>query len=70
MAIPSAMLTLRNPGVRWVAVGWTGFITENLLLSENRQAIIEAIGDREYHLIYSSLSTIACSSIGTHFPIR
>lgn len=63
-AAAAATLSLRNPGVRWVALGWTGFIAENLILSENRTAIIDAIGDREYHLVYSALSTAACTSIG------
>jgi hypothetical protein len=43
--------------------GWTAFILENLILSENRQTIIEAFGDDNYHLAYSSLSTLACGSI-------
>ena len=43
--------------------GWTAFILENLVLSENRQSIIDAFGDDNYHLAYSSLSTIACGSI-------
>ena len=30
------------PGFRWVALGWTGFIAENLVLSENRTKIIQA----------------------------
>ena len=53
-----------SSGFRWVALGWTGFITENLVLSENRTAIISSIGDDRYHLAYSSLSLLSCSTIG------
>lgn len=45
------------------ATGWTAFILENLILSENRQTIIDALGDDNYHLAYSTLSTLACGSI-------
>ncbi len=27
---------IRNSGVKWVSMGWTAFIAENLILSENR----------------------------------
>ncbi len=27
---------IMNSGVKWVTVGWTAFIAENLILSENR----------------------------------
>jgi uncharacterized membrane protein len=50
-------------GVRWVSVGWTAFVTENLVLSEFRQEIIERIGDDKYHLMYNGLSTAACASV-------
>jgi uncharacterized membrane protein len=32
-------------------------------LSENREAIINAFGDENYHMAYSTLSTLACGSI-------
>lgn len=54
---------LKSSGVRWITAGWLAFIGENLILSENRQAIIDAIGDQEYHILYGTLSTTACSSI-------
>jgi hypothetical protein len=46
-----------------VAIGWTGFILENLLLSHHRSQIIEEVGDKNYHLIYNSLSTLSCLTI-------
>lgn len=52
-----------HPGVRWISLGWAGFIAENLVLSHNRGAIIESIGEDNYHRSYSALSTVACSSI-------
>lgn len=53
----------KSKGVRWIALGWTGFILENLVLSHNRTEIISAFGDNVYHNVYNTLSTIACSSI-------
>lgn len=58
---------LQNKGVRWIALGWTGFILENLVLSHNRADIIQAFGDEKYHMLYNVLSTLACSSIGYGF---
>lgn len=54
-----------SPGFKWVSLGWSGFIAENLVLSENRGKLIEKLGDDTYHIAYSSLSLVACSSIGT-----
>jgi uncharacterized membrane protein len=56
-----------NKGVRFVTAGWLGFITENLVLSHNREYIISTYGDDEYHLAYNILSTAACSSIAYGF---
>ena len=53
-----------NIGVRWIGLGWAAFITENLVLSHNREEIISAFGNDKYHLAYNILSTAACSSIG------
>jgi uncharacterized membrane protein len=64
MASPSLLqLAIQNQGVRWISAGWIGFIAENLILSENRQYIIENLGDDNYHYLYSTLSTLACGSI-------
>mmetsp|Transcript_5865 Transcript_5865/g.8977 ORF Transcript_5865/g.8977 Transcript_5865/m.8977 type:complete len:276 (-) Transcript_5865:69-896(-) len=50
---------------RWAAGGWVLFIGENLVLSENRSWLIEELGgDESYHMLYGTLSTIACTSIG------
>eukprot|EP01063_Lacrimia_lanifica_P001950 TRINITY_DN11008_c0_g1_i2.p1 TRINITY_DN11008_c0_g1~~TRINITY_DN11008_c0_g1_i2.p1 ORF type:complete len:249 (+),score=76.12 TRINITY_DN11008_c0_g1_i2:84-830(+) len=51
-------------GVKWVIGGWLGFVTENVVLSENRTAIIEATDARTYHMAYSALS---CASMGSLF---
>ena len=48
-------------------MGWIAFITENVVLSENRTEIIAAVGDDNYHRLYNTLSTSACLSIGWGF---
>lgn len=53
----------QSRGVRWISLGWSGFIVENLVFSHNREEIIRLIGDDNYHRAYNTLSTIACSSI-------
>ena len=50
-------------GSKYIAFGWLGFITENLVLSHNREEIIGAYGKDNYTLAYSTLSTVTCSSI-------
>jgi len=52
--------------MRWALGGWTFFLAENLLLSHHRTEIISLFGGDEakYHLLYGSLSTAACASIG------
>lgn len=53
-----------HKGFRYISFGWSFFIVENLVLSENRSQIIEYLGDEKYyHYIYNSLSTFACSSV-------
>jgi uncharacterized membrane protein len=49
--------------VKWIAFGWGGFTVENLILSENRSWIIGEIGEKKYHTLYNSLSSIACGSV-------
>jgi hypothetical protein len=56
-----------NRGVRWVTAGWVGFITENLVMSQNRDWIIANYGDDNYHIAYNILSTAACFSVGYGF---
>ena len=58
---------LQSKGVRWISFGWAGFITENVVLSENRTEIIAAFGDDNYHRLYNSLSTAATLSIAWGF---
>ena len=54
---------LAHKGVRWITLGWTGFIAENVILSHNREYIIETFGEKTYHGFYSTLSSAACLSI-------
>jgi uncharacterized membrane protein len=53
----------KSKGVRFIAIGWTGFIAENLVLSSYRDEIIQTYGDDKYHLVYNSLSSLATGSI-------
>jgi hypothetical protein len=52
-----------SKGVRWIVGGWTFFLAENLILSENRTTIIDNFGKDTYHLVYNILSTTATGSI-------
>lgn len=58
---------MHSRGVKWIGFGWTAFILENLVLSHNREEIIQHFGDSNYHLGYNTLSTLACSSIAYGF---
>eukprot|EP00586_Coscinodiscus_wailesii_P023809 CAMPEP_0172501892 /NCGR_PEP_ID=MMETSP1066-20121228/154856_1 /TAXON_ID=671091 /ORGANISM="Coscinodiscus wailesii, Strain CCMP2513" /LENGTH=282 /DNA_ID=CAMNT_0013276937 /DNA_START=94 /DNA_END=942 /DNA_ORIENTATION=+ len=49
--------------MRWAVGGWTFFIIENLILSENRTLIISRIGDDNYYYVYGTCSTAATASI-------
>lgn len=61
----------KYPAIRWAAGGWSFFIAENALLSENRTWLIEQLGDERYHLVYGTLSTVATASIGyAYYSIR
>jgi len=59
----TALQRLSSPAARWAAGGWMIFITENFVLSENRTALIEKLGDANYHNLYGICSTTACASI-------
>lgn len=50
--------------VRWAVGGWTLFVVENAVLSENRTWLIRSMGDENYHAFYGTFSTIATVSIG------
>ncbi|KAI9204375.1 uncharacterized protein BJ171DRAFT_505642 [Polychytrium aggregatum] len=53
-----------HKGVRFIFVGWTAFIAENLILSQNRDYLIDKLGGEDnYHHCYNTLSTLACASI-------
>eukprot|EP01061_Rhynchopus_euleeides_P017270 TRINITY_DN28733_c0_g1_i1.p1 TRINITY_DN28733_c0_g1~~TRINITY_DN28733_c0_g1_i1.p1 ORF type:complete len:238 (+),score=72.00 TRINITY_DN28733_c0_g1_i1:170-883(+) len=56
-----------HPGVKWVVGGWTAFFAENIIMSENRTEIIEAIGKEGYFATYSLLSTLSVASIATGY---
>ena len=58
---------LHSKGIRYISLGWLGFITENVVLSENRTEIILSFGDDNYHRMYNTLSTVACGSIAYGF---
>lgn len=53
----------QSTGVRWIGLGWTAFIAENLVLSHHRTEIIENFGNDRYHQFYNTLSGMACASI-------
>lgn len=54
---------LSHKGVRLIGLGWTGFIAENLVMSHNRDWIIDKFGKQNYLNAYGTLSTVACGSI-------
>jgi len=56
-----------SAAMRWAVGGWSFFITENVVLSENRTSIIDSLGEQRYHLLYGALSTAACVSIAVGF---
>ena len=49
--------------MRWALGGWSFFIVENFVLSENRTYLIDNFGDDAYHYAYGALSTAAMSSV-------
>ena len=63
MASAAARGSLLSPQMRWAVGGWSFFIAENTILSENRTFIIDLIGDQAYHLCYGALSTIAMGTV-------
>jgi len=58
---------LTHKGVRFIAGGWTFFIAENLVLSENRETLVDRLGEAGYRNLYGSLSTVACASIAVGY---
>lgn len=59
----SLKTALTSSPMKWAAGGWSLFIVENLILSENRTYIIDSLGDDGYHYLYGFLSTAAVGSI-------
>lgn len=55
---------LSSSPMKWAVGGWSVFIAENFILSENRTWIIDKFGDDGYHYVYGTFSTAACASIG------
>eukprot|EP01084_Bolivina_argentea_P186989 322191_1 len=49
-------------GVRWITIGWTAFILENVILSHNKEWIVSTFGYDTYHYGYTALSLSACAS--------
>ncbi|RHY26209.1 hypothetical protein DYB32_007800 [Aphanomyces invadans] len=61
---------LGHKGCRWIALGWTAFIAENLVLSEFKEHIVAQFGQDNYRLTYSTLSTAACGSIAYGYLVH
>ena len=58
------MQYMSNKGVKFITFGWIGFIAENVIISHNREQIINFLGNEKlYKQLYSGLSTVAVSSI-------
>lgn len=58
---------LKSSEAKWAFGGWTLFIAENAIISENRKYFIEDLfngDDQMYHLMYGTCSTIATGYIG------
>jgi len=48
---------------RWISIAWSAFIAENLIVSENRDYIIDLYNEKQYHTLYNALSSAACAGI-------
>lgn len=58
------MQGLRDKGVKYIAMGWLGFLGENIIVTHNREWLIEQLGSEStYRQLYSVCSTAAMSSI-------
>ena len=58
----ATMAAFSSKGLRWASGGWSFFIAENLVLSENRTMLIDQLGDDGYHYLYGFFSTAAMVS--------
>lgn len=59
LADPAAI----TPAFRWAVGGWTFFVAENVVLSENRELLIRRCGEDGYRAAYGTCSTVAVASI-------
>lgn len=62
MAAPLAHHLPTTP-LKWAVGGWTFFLLENVLLSENRTYLLSRLGDAGYHAVYGACSTLAMGSV-------
>lgn len=62
-SIMASKQLLSSKPIQWAAGGWSLFLAENFILSENRTYIISSIGDDNYHYLYGFCSTAAVGSI-------
>eukprot|EP00747_Dinoflagellata_sp_TGD_P017220 gnl/TRDRNA2_/TRDRNA2_125676_c0_seq1.p1 gnl/TRDRNA2_/TRDRNA2_125676_c0~~gnl/TRDRNA2_/TRDRNA2_125676_c0_seq1.p1 ORF type:complete len:424 (+),score=89.36 gnl/TRDRNA2_/TRDRNA2_125676_c0_seq1:94-1365(+) len=54
---------IQHHGVRMVAAGWSAFIVENVVVTQNRDWIINALGDEKMYIsVYGTLSTTCLSA--------
>lgn len=58
----AARAALTSSPMKWAVGGWSLFIVENYVLSENRTYLISKFGDDGYHVVYGTLSTVAMGS--------
>jgi uncharacterized membrane protein len=61
-SIAAARSALGSSPMKWAVGGWSFFIAENYVLSENRTYLISKFGDDGYHVAYGTLSTMAMGS--------
>lgn len=59
----SLFAAFSHPGVRWIAGGWAAFITENLVLSHNRDYLVNNFSEARYVQAYNALSSASCAAI-------
>jgi len=56
---------LQHKGVRMVALGWSSFIAENVIVTSNRDMIIAWLGDeKSYATCYGTMSTACLTATG------
>eukprot|EP00961_Rhodomonas_salina_P208854 2818361-Rhodomonas_salina.3 len=60
------LMFLVVPGVRWIAGGWVAFMTENVVLSHNRQSLAKK---RTAPGAFSSVSLAVCLSVCLSVPL-